>query len=296
MNIRKKLSLALAVIILSTLCFGTSNGVSAASNNKDKITKNFINVNGENIYYERKGNNKNKDTIIFIHGALVNSESMKFLSEKFNDYNCITFDLPGHGKSEGTPKMSIADYTESVYNFIDILKAKNEITNNITLVGWSMGGSIALELAEKGLKDLKNIVLLDSSAKWVIDLSGADPNAPLDFAPLFQSNFTSLTPQYVKDVFMKNASKYLSSDLACKSDLFAAHAYDNVSELSKVNVPVLILSGDVDNLALIEYETLLKKNIKNSYLKIYPNRAHIMFMEIPDQISKDIREFFTYSK
>jgi pimeloyl-ACP methyl ester carboxylesterase len=278
------------LLIVSNFLF-----ISGFSNIK-KNGDNVLMVNNEKIYYERSGNKHSEKTIIFIHGAFVNSDTMKFLSKEFKNYNCITFDLPAHGKSEGTPKTVLSDYTESVYQFIKLLKDKKEITNNITLVGWSMGGSISLELAEKGLKGLQNVILLDSSSKWTLDTSGMNPNAPINLKPLFASEFTNLTPQYVRDVFDKDYNKYIASDTTIISDVMAVCTYDNISNLNKITVPVLAISGDSDNLATLENEALLKRNINKCYIKIYPNRGHQMFMEIPNEISRDIKEFFEYSK
>ena len=50
-----------------------------------------------------KGIDKNKDTIIFLHGSGL-SHIVWSLSEQFfsnNNFNVLSIDLPGHGNSEG---------------------------------------------------------------------------------------------------------------------------------------------------------------------------------------------------
>lgn len=293
---RKTLKVLLAVILVVVLVVTMTGFTSDNYNDKNKCGS-TVTVNGESIYFERSGNQHSCNTIIFIHGAFINSQTMKFLSQEkaFKNYNCITFDLPGHGKSEGSGKSTVADYTKSVYDFIDILKDKGIITDKITLVGWSMGGTISLELAEDGLKGLQNVVLLDSSAKWEINLPPMDPSADIDLRPVFFSEFTSLTPQYVKDVFDRDYNKYVSGKDTIISDVMSVNNYDKITDLSKIQVPVLAISGDSDKLAPPEYETILRKNIPECYMKIYPKRGHILFMEVPEDISEDIVEFFQYS-
>jgi pimeloyl-ACP methyl ester carboxylesterase len=187
--------------------------------------------------------------------------------------------------------IKLSDYTNKVYELIKVLKIDNIVTNNITLIGWSMGGSISLELAERNLDGLKNIVLLNSSAKWKLDLTNFDTTIKFDLRPMFINGFTSLTPQSVKDIFTTNYDKYISDESACKTDILATYNYDKVSELSKVNVPVLAISGDMDMLALPEYQEILRGNIPNCQVKIYQDRGHQLFMEIPNEIEQDIRNF-----
>lgn len=294
---RKTFKVVLAVMMVMVLVVTMTGFTTDTMSDKTKVGS-TVNVDGENIYFERSGNQCSDSTIIFIHGAFINSQTMKFLSQDraFSNYNCITFDLPGHGKSDGTGKTTVAEYTQSVYNFISILKEKNIVTNKITLVGWSMGGTISLELAEKGLEGLQNVVLLDSSAKWELNLPPLDPTAPIDLRPIFASEFTSLTPQYVKDVFDRDYDNYVAGTSAIVSDAMSVVNYDKTADLSKINVPVLAISGDSDKLALPEYQIILKRNISKCYLKLYPNRGHILFMEVPQDVSKDIIDFFQYSK
>ena len=50
-----------------------------------------------------KGIDKNKDTIVFLHGSGL-SHIVWSLSEQFfsnNNFNVLSIDLPGHGNSEG---------------------------------------------------------------------------------------------------------------------------------------------------------------------------------------------------
>lgn len=288
-NFRRLLSLTL-IIALTAMMVGFTY------DSKAKDNDNYVAVNGDRIYFEQSGNLKSSDTLIFVHGAFMHSKAMNFLSKEFKKYNCITLDLPGHGKSEGTAKSTVAEYTDSVEQFIKILQDRGTIKSNFTLIGWSMGGTISLELAERHVVGLNNVVLLNSSAKWYLDTSAFDPNSKIDLRPLFGSEFTSLTPDKVKAVFSTDYDKYISSDKAVISDVMSVCNYDAVSALSNIEVPILALSGDSDHLALPQYQALLKSNIKECYLKIYPNRGHQMFMEIPDDLEEDIKDFFEYSK
>lgn len=64
-------------------------------------------------------------------------------------------------------------------------------------------------------------------------------------------------------------------------------------DLKKVNVPTLILHGDVDQIVPIEDSALLThKLIKNSQLKVYKRAPHGMWSTLKDRVNKDLLDFF----
>lgn len=102
---------------------------------------------------------ENHPTLIFIHGHCTNktffSEQMK--SHLLDEYRLIALDLPGYGESE-PPKnpekvYNLTGFADVVVEVIDKLKLKNLI-----VVGWSLGGHVALELTTK-LPQLKGLLI-----------------------------------------------------------------------------------------------------------------------------------------
>ena len=89
-----------------------------------------------------KGIDKNKHTIVLLHGSglshIVWSLTEQYLSNL--NYNVLSLDLPGHGNSEGKCLLSIeeiSDWVEKVLNQLNI--------SEITLIGHSQGCLEALE-------------------------------------------------------------------------------------------------------------------------------------------------------
>lgn len=81
------------------------------------------------------------EPILFIHG-LGASRWMWWQQESaFSDHQLIMVDLPGHGKSAATPWVSLADTIELIAHQV----IKNRAVH---VVGLSLGGHIALELAK----------------------------------------------------------------------------------------------------------------------------------------------------
>lgn len=91
-------------------------------------------------------------TIVLLHG---NSSSSKVFESIFNSelpYNLAALDLIGHGESEHTGSYTIADYKKQILSVI------GEIEGDILLVGNSLGGHLALEIANE-IPKLKGLLI-----------------------------------------------------------------------------------------------------------------------------------------
>src|SRR5690625_1854508 len=115
--------------------------------------------NGETISYHEKGNGNN--TVILLHGNLSNSTFFKTFIDKFdNDYRLIAPDLRGSGNSSYYRKISsINDFANDLRYFIEELNLEN-----ITLLGFASGGSIAMELAASNSVSLERLILVNSTS------------------------------------------------------------------------------------------------------------------------------------
>ncbi len=105
--------------------------------------------------------NLSHPTLLFLHGFLGNKEDWKeIIAPLSSKYRCIALDLPGHGK---IPYNS--DCCPYVLQFI----ADQKLTH-VTLVGYSTGGRIALEISENNSFSL-NLETADCSINRLIILS-----------------------------------------------------------------------------------------------------------------------------
>ncbi len=123
-----------------------------------------LDANGVKINLEYpKELDKTKDYILFLHGFTGCAEDWFPVFEQFPDkYNCVAMDIVGHGKSE-VPG-SVNNYSiESIINQVKFVK--DHLTpNKIFLLGYSMGGRIALSYASVYPDDLKGLILESASA------------------------------------------------------------------------------------------------------------------------------------
>ena len=111
------------------------------------------------ILDSRPGREENAPTVIFLHGHCTHKGffSRQLESVLLRDYRLIALDLPGYGESD-PPKDP-----EKVYSFSGFAAVVAEVINlmklkNIVVVGWSLGGHVALELTSS-LKQLKGLLI-----------------------------------------------------------------------------------------------------------------------------------------
>lgn len=241
--------------------------------------------------YKILGNKNSKETLVFIHGAFCNMKFLEPVAKNFKDYQCLLLDLPGHGDSKVKSEKSVEEYSNKVKSLIYRLIHNDEIAEKVTLIGWSMGGSISLTLAVKQMLEIKKIVLISSSPSWNIP---EIPRDKFDFKALALSETTTSSTDKMKEKLNSLLEDYAESLDSCMDDITAVNNFNLINEIKKINIPVLILSGEVDHLALLENQFLMKKTIPDAHLDIALNRAHDYVLESPKDIAQKIKDFFKY--
>ncbi|WP_410880973.1 alpha/beta fold hydrolase [Myroides sp. DW712] len=110
-----------------------------------------------NYYEEGKGH-----AVIFLHGFLENAKMWTDYMKHFsNKYRVISIDLLGHGDTDCLGYIhSMEDMADAVHAVITQLKLKR-----ITLIGHSMGGYVSLAFAELYPDYVKNLILVNSTAR-----------------------------------------------------------------------------------------------------------------------------------
>lgn len=113
--------------------------------------------NKEEMFYRHKG--KGNNNLLLIHG---NQSSSLFYEELMNDLpddiNIYAIDLMGFGNSSYKNKhISINDWAEDVKEFMDLMNI-----DKATVVGWSLGGGVSMQLSASYPKRVSHLVLLAS--------------------------------------------------------------------------------------------------------------------------------------
>jgi pimeloyl-ACP methyl ester carboxylesterase len=239
-----------------------------------------------------QGIDKSKDTIIFLHGSglshIVWSLTEQFFSNK--NYNVLSLDLPGHGKSDGPCLDSIekiADWLEKV--FIELKLDK------VIIVGHSQGCLEALEYSHKYKSRLKKIVFVGGSYRMpvnkdLIDLALAgDSDAVklmMKWSYVGSKKFIGGNP--IERIIQ--SPKDINEILAV--DLIACNKYLNGSEASKsINCPTMLILGELDKMVNLDVGKKFSNLIKNSTTHVINGSGHMIMIEKAFEMREKILEF-----
>ncbi|MDA0239507.1 MAG: alpha/beta hydrolase [Proteobacteria bacterium] len=213
-------------------------------------------------------------TMLYLHGAGGSKGWSPFMEQLSDRFSVLAPDHPGFGASD-TPDW-LDGMTDLVYFYLDFLEQLD--LRDIHLVGHSMGGWLAAELAVRGTGRFRTLTLVSSAGIRVPGVpmgdlfmwTAEDKARRMVFDPVVgeQRANAVLTPEEA-DVALKNA--FTSSKL-CWSPRF--HNPDLEKWLHRIKIPTMILWGENDPIFPPPYAEAYNEMIAGSELRIFPECAH----------------------
>lgn len=231
-----------------------------------------------------------KPTLVFIHGAALAGIFWESQVKNLRDFaNTVAMDLPGHGASQSPGKESISDYAQSVMDFIALIEAPRPVP-----CGLSMGGAITQHLLINKRDRFPAGILINTGARLKV--------MPLIFQTV-QKNYSDFVEMLcVSAISIKSDVEKLRGIIeACSKcrpdvvlgDFKACDSFDVTEKLSLIEVPVLVLTGNDDNVTPLKYGIYLEKNLKNAELVNIEDAGHFSPIEKPHEVNKSIRDFLS---
>ena len=227
--------------------------------------------------------------LVFLHGAggaLVTDPFLTALSAKYHVYAPL---LPGYGDSEECPELrDMLDFTLHHLDVIDALGLKDPI-----LVGHSMGGMIAAEMASVANHQVSKLALICPAGLW--DDSHPIPDLfstmPFEMPKLLfhdvESGTKMLTagldladPKFLQNYLVTNARQLGMAGRI----LFPVPERGLSGRLYRIKAKTILIWGDSDKLIPPTYAQAFKKSIAGSELVSIPEAGHMVTLEKPDQV------------
>lgn len=236
-------------------------------------------------------------TIVFIHGLSDSLEYWRVLSSRLqDDYRIVLYDIRGHGKSPYKP-FTIGLLVDDLYNLL--LKLNIEKTS---LIGFSMGGNVALSFAIKYPHIADRLVIMSSFSECDENLKSKFIELKTAITHSFEDFYDAIIHYVIMDdVFNKNRDvlEIVKRESAKNANLEAiANGIDmgmdlNITDqLCEIDNPTLILSGREDDLISQDLTDIIKDNIKNSNAVVFDNIKHNLLVgKTVSEILKLIRQF-----
>lgn len=228
------------------------------------------------------------ETLLCLHGAGGNGAQFDDLASRLAEsHSPIAFDQPGHGRSGGLDSLGSI---ERMADFAEAFASKLGLPPRV-LVGHSMGGQVALQMALTDPASVRALVLVGSGAK--IEL----PEAMLEQSRLVTEG--KARRQFMKEAYSPKASpevmrrgfiEDLKTDPRAQyGDLLAVADFDVVARLSELQLPTLVVRGDAEMLEAQSAE--LAEKIPGAASVVVPDAGHLVPIEQPDGLAKAIGDF-----
>jgi len=261
----------------------------------------YVLANGVLLHVEDNKNYEAKETIVFSHGFLWSTELWKNqVSSLNNSYRIINYDHRGQGKSEvprGDATITMEQVYEDAVALLDNLKL-----GPVHFVGLSMGGFVGMRIAARRPDLLKTVTLASTSAeKDLMQLDWKNKFLMLLLPYIFPNSLAikEVLPASHGKEFLSNQTNY---DYALQYAMHTMHRNyyrcargifdrDQFRELSKIEVPTLIVHGEEDMGIPISEARKLHAEIKGSKFVAIPGSSHHIPIEKPDFFSEVLTEF-----
>lgn len=251
-------------------------------------------------------NKEASETIIFLHGFTGSSKTWESIINQLpTTVRCIAVDLLGHGRTEDPPEFERYQMHEQVLD-LHFLFISLQVSN-FTLIGYSMGGRIALAYA-LGFPDQVKHLVLESASPGLQSLTDQQARikademlakkievgglpAFIDFwqdIPLFQSQkkLSDLQRQAIRQERLQQSPLGLANSL---KGMGTGSQPSYWPQLDQLKMPVTFITGEFDQkFQLIAQQ--MKSRIANSHHLEVLAVGHAIHVENPVQFATIIME------
>ena len=205
-------------------------------------------VDGEGVVFDRRGAVRGP-TVVLLHGWRCDRHLWRWTAEELaRDHHVVCIDLPGHGDSEPAPRArDVAGLASAVVGVLEGLR----YADRFVLVGHSLGGPVALEVAARmpgriagvvGIDTLHDVEARTPPEEWekVFAAFEADPEKALrGFLP---GMLAPGTDPAIGEWLVEHAMR---ADRGTAEALMRAFpSVDQAALLSRAGVPVRCLNAD----------------------------------------------------
>ena len=247
-----------------------------------------IDINGCKLSFQRGGNGM---PLMYLHGTDGLAEWPAMLDTLAGKFNVIAPDHPGFGASE-IPGW-IDDVSDVAYLYLDAI-AKLGLSS-LHMVGQSLGGWIALEMAIRSTQWLRSLTLISSAGIHVKGVPKADI---FMIDPEEQARLAYADPKAGEAAAERVAAdKY--QDLAILNRIASARFgwqprfFNPRLErwLHRVDVPTHVIWGEEDRIIPLAYGEAFHRLIPGSKLTKIPNAGHLPHVERAEAVTTAVHAF-----
>jgi pimeloyl-ACP methyl ester carboxylesterase len=264
----------------------------------EKMTTNQFIYEGSNLFYRKSGTGP---SVLLLHGFGEDGSVFDSIIDGLQQHASFLIpDLPGSGKSDllKSSPFTIDSLAHAMKAILD-----REQVSSCVILGHSMGGYIALAMAElfpgllKGMGLIHSTAYADSKERLqkreqaiaFIDSKGAGAFLQMSLPGLFSSDFRKTHPATIQTLI--ESGKSFSKEALIAYYRAMIQRPDRTHVLKNVRYPVLLVMGDQDELIpandLLLQSTLLQK----PFVHQIAAAGHMSMLETPVELKTILRNY-----
>jgi pimeloyl-[acyl-carrier protein] methyl ester esterase len=209
-------------------------------------------------------------------------------------------DLPGHGRS-GWPVAThdLAGLAHAVYP---------RVPRDAIVLGWSLGGMLALELGRRHPRHLRALILMATTPKFLAGPAwehGLDPEVLHEFSRGLEldywrtvQNFLALqtrgdehAPETLRTLRSKLVSHGEPDRRALAAGLDVLRGADLRDALPRITLPALVIAGEHDRLTPPSAGRELAARLPTARFLCVERSGHAPFLSHPDEVLAEVLGF-----
>jgi pimeloyl-ACP methyl ester carboxylesterase len=240
-----------------------------------------------------------KPVVLLLHGLGADAESWfyQFPALISAGYRPIAPDIPGFGRSKGYPRRWSVKHTARI--LADWLTQSG--IEQFCLVGHSMGGVVAQELALACEKRIEKLILVNTfahlrlrffrEARYLIrrfitlNLKGLDEQA----VQVAERVFPHPSQAEWRKLAIEKISQ--SDPKVYKQAMMSLAIFDARRQLHKLKMPALVISGEGDSTVALPIQTEMVKAMPDARQLVIQNAGHAVFLDQPQVFNQALINF-----
>ena len=227
--------------------------------------------------------------LLYLHGVDGMRSSQPFLDRLASSADVIAPDHPGFGKSEMPPWIeSIHDMAYFYLRYLD-----EQQLAPADVVGHSLGGWLALEMAIRSPASFRSLTLISSAG---IHLPGVPRGDLFMRAPEVVMRSMVFDPAIAEDLVKRTAAdqevelrnRYAIARVGWNPPMYNPHL---AKWLHRIACPVQIVWGKDDIMLPLAYAETFKSLILGAKLEVVPSCGHLPHLEQPEKTASLVLSF-----
>ena len=243
---------------------------------------------------------KSKPTLALLHGWGMNPRVFDVLVAQLNEYfTLLPLALPGHGDTKILTTNTLATWATEL---------STQLPEQTMLLGWSLGGQVAMRIALDYPAQIKRLILVSSTPKFVFDDSWQagipladvmsfgedmrrDTRATLLRFLTLQTRGASAQKMLLESLRETFFAAPLPVPQALSAGLDILLHTDLQTDVATLTQPTLVIHGSLDKLTPPSAGAWLAQAISHAKYCLIDGAAHAPFLSHPQQVAEAILEF-----